>query len=71
MFSEYFFQWILPSGQSFSQMIVLVYLVFRYFFNRFCFVERCGVTLHSLYHDSLTANHNTARYIKKEGFQKQ
>ena len=60
IFSRYFLQQTLPGGKSFSQLIVLIFIFSQYFFYRFCSVEKCGVTPHCLYRDSLTFR---SRYI--------
>ena len=49
------YSWSADLSKSFSQLIMAIFIFFQYFFfNRFCPVERCGVTPHCVYHDSLT-----------------
>ena len=40
----------LPKG--FSELFVWIFTFLNIFLNRFCQVEKCGVTLHCLYRDS-------------------
>ena len=60
--------WLADISKSFSEMILSIFTFSQYFinsfcqclsfrnifFNRFCPVEKCGVTPHCLYRDSLT-----------------
>ena len=41
------------SIKSFFELIVSIFIFSQYFFNRFFPVEKCGVTSHCLYHESL------------------
>ena len=50
MFSIDFAQW----NKFFPIDCANIYLFSIFFFNRFCTVEKCGVTQHCLHSDSLT-----------------
>ena len=47
---------IVDLSKSFSQLIGSIFIFSQYFFNKFCPVEKCGVTPHCFYRDSLTLN---------------
>ena len=46
--------WSGDLSKSSTQFVMSIFTFSRYFFNRFCLVEKCGVTPHCLYRDSLT-----------------
>ena len=45
--------WLVDSSNSFSWLIKSIFIFSQYFSNRFSPVEKCWVTPHCLYHDSL------------------
>ena len=46
--------WSEDLSKSFSELIMSILIFSQYFLNTFCPVEKCGVTPHCLYCDSLT-----------------
>ena len=42
------------SIKTLSQLILSIFIYYKYFFNRFCLVKKCGVNPHCLYRDIST-----------------
>ena len=51
-YSDYL--WLADLTESFFQSLMSIFIFSQHFLNRFCSVEKCGVTPHCLYYDSLT-----------------
>ena len=48
--------WSADLSKGFSQLIMSIFMFSKYFLNRICLTEKCGVTPHCLYRDWLTLN---------------
>ena len=68
IFSIYFYQQILSSGKNLYEFFVSIFILSQYFFQQILLVEKCGVSPHCLYRDSLTINFDN--YLSQGWIQK-